>query len=102
MPVLIVGIHADHCQTSDGKCLFVDELSGDFRANLNPIQVAACDGTAGQKWDIITKGKHNDQAGTILVVNTLVRSPPYRFITADLPRPKHAPTLILVARPETL
>lgn len=59
-------------QTSDGQCLFVNELSGDFRANLNPIQVAACDGSAGQSWDVITAGKHDDQAGTMLLVNTLV------------------------------
>jgi hypothetical protein len=59
-------------QTSTGKCLFVNELSGDFRANLNLIQVGTCDGSTGQLWDIITKGKHDDQAGTMLVVNTLV------------------------------
>ncbi|KAF4632402.1 hypothetical protein G7Y89_g5722 [Cudoniella acicularis] len=61
-------------KTSTGECLFVNELSGDFRANLNPIQVAACDGSAGQLWDIITKGKHDDQAGTMLVVNTLTQA----------------------------
>ncbi|KAK0103733.1 hypothetical protein ONS95_005739 [Cadophora gregata] len=61
-------------KTSDGKCLFVDKLSGDFRANLNPIQVANCDGSTGQKWDIITAGKHNDQAGTMLIVNTLTQA----------------------------
>jgi hypothetical protein len=63
------------CKTSSGQCLFVDELSGDFRANLNPIQVAPCDGSTGQLWDVITAGKHNDQAGTMLVVNTLVFTP---------------------------
>jgi len=52
----------------------VDELSGDFRANLTPIQVAACNGSTGQLWDIITAGKHDDQAGTILVVNTLTQA----------------------------
>jgi hypothetical protein len=51
----------------------VDELSGDFRANLTPIQIKACDGSAGQKWDIITKGVHNDQPGEMLVVSSLVR-----------------------------
>jgi hypothetical protein len=61
-------------QTSTDQCLFINELSGDFRANLNLIQVAACDGSAGQLWDIITKGVHDDQAGTMLVVNTLVRT----------------------------
>ena len=59
-------------QSSDGQCLFVDELSGDFRANLTPIQVAACDGSAGQSWDVITAGKHDDQPGTMLIVSTLV------------------------------
>ena len=59
-------------KTSDEQCLFVDELSGDFRANLTPIQVAACDGSAGQLWDIITAGKHNDQPGSMLIVSTLV------------------------------
>lgn len=59
-------------QTSNGQCLFVDKLSGDFRANLTPVQVVACDDSEGQKWDIITSGEHNDQAGTMLVVSTLV------------------------------
>ncbi|KAI9799312.1 MAG: hypothetical protein M1825_004805 [Sarcosagium campestre] len=61
-------------KTSDGQCLFVDELSGDFRANLNPIGVAACDGSAGQKWDIITKGEHISVAGAALFVNTLTQA----------------------------
>jgi hypothetical protein len=47
-------------------------LSGDFRANLTPIQVKACDGSTGQQWDVITAGKHNDKAGTMIIVNTLV------------------------------
>lgn len=59
-------------QTSNGQCLFVDKLSGDFRANLTPVQAVACDDSDGQKWDIITSGEHNDQAGTMLVVSTLV------------------------------
>jgi hypothetical protein len=59
-------------KTSDGRCLFVDKLSGDFRANLTPIQIAACGSTDGQGWDVITAGKHNDQAGSMLVVSTLV------------------------------
>jgi len=63
-------------QTSTGQCLFINELSGDFRANLNLIQVGTCDGSTGQLWDVITKGKHDDQAGTMLVVNTLVWSFP--------------------------
>lgn len=58
--------------TSDGRCLFVDPLSGDFRANLTPVQVAGCNTTEGQGWDVITEGLHNDQPGTMLVVSTLV------------------------------
>ncbi|KIW31843.1 uncharacterized protein PV07_03436 [Cladophialophora immunda] len=61
-------------KTSDGQCLFVDELSGDFRANLTPIQVAACNGSTGQQWDIITAGKHDDQPGTMLIVSTLTQA----------------------------
>ncbi|KEF61113.1 uncharacterized protein A1O9_02678 [Exophiala aquamarina CBS 119918] len=56
-------------RTSDGKCLFVDQLSGDFRANLTPVQIGECDGDAGMVWDVITAGKHNDQPGTMLIVN---------------------------------
>ncbi|KIJ50745.1 hypothetical protein M422DRAFT_159267 [Sphaerobolus stellatus SS14] len=55
----------------DGSCLFVDPLSGDFRENLIPIQTAKCDGSAGQQWDIITRGVHNDQPGFALIVSTL-------------------------------
>ncbi|KAI1878463.1 hypothetical protein JX265_000395 [Neoarthrinium moseri] len=61
-------------QTSDGRCLFVDELSGDSSANLTPIQVAACGATAGQGWDVITQGKHNDVAGSILIASTLTQA----------------------------
>lgn len=61
-------------KTSDGKCLFVDELSGDFRANLTPIQVADCGSTDGQGWDVITKGKHNNAANSMLVVSTLTNA----------------------------
>jgi hypothetical protein len=59
-----------HMQTSDGRCLFVDKLSGDFRANLTPVQVAACGSTGGQGWDIITAGKHINVAGSMLIVST--------------------------------
>ena len=58
--------------TSSGQCLFVDELSGDFRANLTPVQVATCEGSPGQGWDVITSGEHDDQLGAMLVVSTLV------------------------------
>ncbi|KAL1880782.1 hypothetical protein VTK73DRAFT_5167 [Phialemonium thermophilum] len=61
-------------KTSDGRCLFVDKLSGDFRENLTPIQVGACGATDGQGWDIITSGKHNNVAGSILVVSTLTQA----------------------------
>ncbi|TDZ73387.1 hypothetical protein CTRI78_v001101 [Colletotrichum trifolii] len=61
-------------KTSDGKCLFVDKLSGDFRANLTPIQVAQCGTKDGEGWDIITAGKHNDQPGSALVVSTLTQA----------------------------
>ncbi|TGO25592.1 hypothetical protein BPAE_0077g00400 [Botrytis paeoniae] len=60
--------------TSSGQCLFVDELSGDFRANLTPIQIAACGGSTGQLWDVLTSGKHNNVAGSMLVVNTLTQA----------------------------
>ena len=65
---------APAAQTSNGQCLFVDKLSGDFRANLTPIQVATCDGSQGQKWDVITAGKHNNQAGAMLVVSGLTNA----------------------------
>ncbi|KAI0417032.1 hypothetical protein F5X98DRAFT_166046 [Xylaria grammica] len=61
-------------KTADGRCLFVDELSGDFRANLTPIQIAQCGSTKGQEWDIITSGKHNNAADSMLVVSTLTNA----------------------------
>ncbi|KAL1900636.1 hypothetical protein Sste5346_002361 [Sporothrix stenoceras] len=60
--------------TSDGRCLFVDPLSGDFRENLTPIQVAACGSTNGQGWDVITAGKHNNVANSALIVSTLTEA----------------------------
>ncbi|KAK2001162.1 ricin-type beta-trefoil lectin domain-containing protein [Colletotrichum falcatum] len=56
--------------TADGKCLFVDKLSGDFRANLTPIQVGDCAINDNQGWDVITAGKHNDQTNTMLIVSS--------------------------------
>ena len=47
-------------------------MSGDFRANLNPIEVGPCDGSTGQAWDVITAGVHNNVANSMLLVNTLV------------------------------
>lgn len=63
-------------QTADNRCLFVDELSGDFRANLTPIQIADCGSTNGQYWDVITNGKHNNAPNSVLIVSTLVRGKP--------------------------
>ncbi|KAH8178748.1 Ricin B lectin [Sarocladium implicatum] len=60
--------------TSNGKCLSVDELSGDFRANLTPVQVVDCGTTNGEGWDVITSGKHNNVDGQILVVSTLTQA----------------------------
>ncbi|KAK0623662.1 hypothetical protein B0T14DRAFT_536513 [Immersiella caudata] len=60
-------------KTSDGRCL-VDKLSGDFRANLTPIQVAACGSTDGQGWDIITEGTHISGNSVMLVVSTLTQA----------------------------
>lgn len=61
-------------RTADGRCLFVDKLSGDFRANLTPIQVADCGATDGQAWDVITSGRHNDRPGQMLVVSALTQA----------------------------
>ncbi|KAJ7632916.1 hypothetical protein FB45DRAFT_1003147 [Roridomyces roridus] len=60
-------------KTSDGQCLSVDANTGDFRENLIPVQVKACDGSAGQQFDIITAGKHNNVAGTALFVSSLTQ-----------------------------
>ncbi|EJD40866.1 hypothetical protein AURDEDRAFT_186829 [Auricularia subglabra TFB-10046 SS5] len=57
-------------KTSDGQCLTVDPLGGDFRQNLVPVAAAACDGSANQQFDVITSGKHNDQPGQALIVST--------------------------------
>lgn len=61
-------------KTSDGKCLSVDPLSGDFRANLTPIQITDCGSTQGQGWDVITAGVHDDQKGQALIVSTLTQA----------------------------
>ncbi|KAG7092688.1 hypothetical protein E1B28_009021 [Marasmius oreades] len=58
-------------KTSGGQCLNVDPLAGDFRQNLIPVTVGACDGSAGQKFDVITEGKHNNVDGTALIVSSL-------------------------------
>ncbi|KAI1503376.1 hypothetical protein F5X99DRAFT_113350 [Biscogniauxia marginata] len=69
-----IAFEGTRIKTSDGRCLFVDELSGDFRANLTPIQVADCGSTNGQGWDIITSGKHNNVANSMLIVSTLTHA----------------------------
>ncbi|KAF4119718.1 Ricin-type beta-trefoil lectin domain [Geosmithia morbida] len=75
---------------SQGKCLFVDELSGDSRANLTPIQIGDCGSssssskTEGQGWDIITSGEHDDRDDRILIVSTLTQA----CFNADPRRPE--------------
>jgi hypothetical protein len=64
----------EHRQTSDGKCVSVDKLSGDFRANLTPIQVTQCGAADGQGWDIITAGKHISTPQSMLIVSTTTGS----------------------------
>jgi hypothetical protein len=79
-------------QIFDGRCLSVDAASSDHveeadiravsTASLNKdrdifedrtaISFAKCDGSKGQKFDVITKGLHNDQAGNSLIVSTAV------------------------------
>lgn len=41
-------------------CLSVDPTAGDFRQNLIPVAVVACDGSPNQKFDIVTGGIHNN------------------------------------------
>ena len=61
-------------KSADGQCLFIDPTAGDFRENLIPVQLKACDGSSNEMFDIITKGKHNDEPGSMLVVSVAVRS----------------------------
>ncbi|KAJ7734338.1 hypothetical protein DFH07DRAFT_967661 [Mycena maculata] len=60
-------------KTSDGQCLSIDPNAGDFRENLIPVDIAACDGSAGQQFDIITAGVHNNVPGTALFVSSLTQ-----------------------------
>ncbi|KAJ7698739.1 hypothetical protein B0H17DRAFT_327079 [Mycena rosella] len=62
---------AQQIKTSDGQCLSIDATAGDFRENLIPVAVKACDGSEGQKFDFITKGVHNNEAGQTLIVSSL-------------------------------
>lgn len=64
-------------KSSDGQCLFVDPTAGDFRLNLIPVVLKACDGSTEQQFDLITKGKHNQAEGSVLVVSAAVCSPFY-------------------------
>ncbi|KAI4188813.1 MAG: hypothetical protein LQ346_005232 [Caloplaca aetnensis] len=60
-------------KSNDGRCLFIDPQAGDFRQNLIPVQLQDCDGSEGEKWDIITKGEHIDQEGAMLAVSTVTQ-----------------------------
>ena len=62
-------------KSSSGQCLFIDPAAGDFRENLIPVQLKTCDGSAEQGFDIITKGKHNQADGSILIVSSVVCLP---------------------------
>jgi len=62
-------------KTSDGKCLFIDELSGDDRANLTPVQIVACNATnPGQLFDVITAGIHQNTPGQALIVSSEIQT----------------------------
>lgn len=69
-------------KAANGQCLFIDPLAGDFRQNLIPVQLKTCDGSANEKFDIITAGKHNNAANSMLVVSSLVRNTELLLITA--------------------
>jgi hypothetical protein len=60
-------------KSADGRCLFINPTKGDFRQNLIPIDVKACDGSPNEKFDIITAGKHNNAKGAALVVSALTQ-----------------------------
>ncbi|KAJ7256547.1 hypothetical protein B0H12DRAFT_1049843 [Mycena haematopus] len=60
-------------KTSDGQCLSVTPGTGDSRNNLVPVNIAACDGSAEQQWDVITAGAHNNAPGTALFVSSLIQ-----------------------------
>lgn len=58
---------------SNGQCLTIDPNSGDERENLIPVTIQACNGSAGQQWDVITAGVHNNVPGTALFVSSLTQ-----------------------------
>ncbi|KAJ7201651.1 hypothetical protein GGX14DRAFT_464568 [Mycena pura] len=75
-------------QDSAGQCLSVDATGGDFRENLIPVLLSACDGSEGQKFDFLTKGVHNDQPGSALIVSSLVQNAQlFQFTNANLTAP---------------
>lgn len=74
----VVAARAVSIRTSDGNCLTIDACGGDFRQNLIPVQTKACRDSkdrniASQQFDLITKAKHIQQEGGMLVVSSLVR-----------------------------
>lgn len=60
-------------RSADGQCLFIDRTAGDFRELLIPIVLQPCDGSAGEQWDVITSGKHNNQPNSALIVSALTQ-----------------------------
>nr|GAT49394.1 predicted protein [Mycena chlorophos] len=62
----------DVASTTDA-CLQAISGTGDFRNNLVPVEVAACDGSAEQQWDVITAGVHNNVPGTALIVSSSIQ-----------------------------
>ena len=70
----IRALSATTIKTSSDECLSVNLLSGDFRANMNPLDIVPCGSTDGEEWDVITSGVHNDRQGTALLVNTLTQA----------------------------
>ncbi|KAJ6502199.1 hypothetical protein C8R45DRAFT_611794 [Mycena sanguinolenta] len=60
-------------KTSNGQCLQVIPGTGDSRNNLVPVNIASCDGSAEQQWDVITAGVHNNAPGTALFVSSLIQ-----------------------------
>lgn len=57
----------------NGQCLSVDPTAGDFRQNLIPVGLVDCAGSPGEKWDVITAGKHNNAQGAALIVSSLTQ-----------------------------
>jgi hypothetical protein len=60
-------------KSSSGLCLFIDPTAGDFRQNLIPVALQPCTGAAGEKFDFITSGLHNNIANSTLIVSTLTQ-----------------------------